>query len=217
MQTIIDVEKAISLNQELLSETTKRIRETSTKLSEAQGNVQRITADIAATKEKRQAALSRGVGDAKSLNDALKKSESELELESETVEGLQKFMAELQAEEKELHLKNNELPKQILRLESLRLAKIYNEKAAELAPVIEQLNEIYHKTAGNSNNKQDAVVFYPLEGVFEKLPRIFYDDAGLSLEQFVGKYPGRYHTNIMLAESEKCFYSWALHQNKLRS
>lgn len=216
MQKISEVEQAITLSQELLTETKKRIQTTATKLSDAKSNVGKIYAEITAFKEKRQQALVRG-GDSKGLNDSLKKSESELELESETVEGLQKFMVELQAEEKELHIKINGLPKKILQIRSLELARLYNEKASELAPIIEQLNEIYHKTGGNSNNQQDAVAFYPMEGCFEKLPKVFFDPDGCCLETFVSRHPGLYHTNIMLSESEKCFYSWALHQNSLRS
>lgn len=216
MQTINEVEKAISLNQELLDATKERIRQTSAKLSEAQGNVKKNTIEIAALKEKRQQALVKG-GDAKSLSDNLKKLESELELESETVEGLQKFLAELQGEEASLHLKLGEMPKRILQLQSIELASQYNALAEKMAPVIEQLNAIYYKLTGNGNNRETAVVFYPMEGCFEKLPRIFYDAEGLNLEAFVAKNPGRYHSNNHLAASERNFYSWAVHENKLRS
>lgn len=216
MQTIQDVEKAISLNKELLSETKKRITDTAAKLSTAKEGTKRIATEITALKEKRQQALARG-GDSKGLNDALKKLESELELESETATGLEKFQAELREEESTLHLTIDTLPKKIMQIRSLELAASYNSLAEKMAPVIEELNEIYYRLSGNGNNKENLVAFYPMEGPFEKLPCIFYDDAGLSLEAYVAKNPGKYHSNSHLSAGEKSFYDWALHQNKLRS
>lgn len=216
MQKISEVEQAITLSQELLTETKKRIQTTATKLSDAKSNVGKIQAEITAFKEKRQQALARG-GDSKGLNDSLKKSESELELESETIAGLETFLKELQQEESELHLKISALPERILQLKSIELAAEYNSLALQMTPIIEALNEIYHKTGGNSNNKQDAVIFYPMEGVFEKLPKIFFDDDGVNLETFVSRHPGFYHTNVMLAESEKYFYVWGTHRQNLIS
>lgn len=217
MQTIEQVEQQIKNNTELLEATKQRIKETTAKLTEAQGNVKNMQAKIIVLKKERQTALARG-GDVKSLNDALKKLESEFELESETVAGLQKFLAELQQEEQSLHLKLNELPKRILQLRSLELAASYNSLAGQLAPVVEELNRIWFQLTGNGNRQADMVVFYPKDkGPFVELPKIFFDDECLNLEGYVAKFSGRYHSNTTLPESEKNFYNWAVHENKLKS
>ncbi len=216
METISQVEKQISLNEELLQATKKRIGETASKLSESKGNVKKIEFEIQDTKAKRQQALVKG-GDTRSLSDSLKKLESESELETEKVTGLEDFLKELQQEEASLHLKLNELPKRIVQLRSLELAAQYNNLAEKMAPVVKELNEIFYKLGGNGNSKQNLVAFYPMEGAFEKLPKIFYDDAGLNLEAFVAKHPGMYHTNVVLAAEDKNFYDWNVHQNKLRN
>lgn len=214
MQKISEVERAITLNQELLAETKKRIQETSTKLSGAQGNVKRIEAEIKDAKEKRQAALARG-GDSNGLNNSLKKSESELELETETCKGLEVFLAELRAEDGELHIKAGELPKRRLQLQAVEIAARYNELASGIALVVRELNAALFKLdSSGCGGKHGRVVFLP-DGLefLEKVPRLIYDSEALNLDGYIRK-------NVTCTpwepgDTEKYFYVWGTHRQDL--
>lgn len=217
MQTIPEVETQIQNNTELLAETTKRVRDTATKLTQAQGNVKGIATSIDDLKAKRQQALARG-GDVKGLNDSLKKAEADLELESETVTGLQSFLSELQGEEQFLRQKLDELPKRILQLKSIELAASYNAIAQELASIASELNSVNLQIDSSCfNGKQHRVVF--LVGDFiSTIPKVFFDKEGLTLEAFIAKNPG----HILCCASpdryyEANVYTWATHRLELFS
>lgn len=216
MQTISQVESQIKLNSELLNETKKRLQTTATKLSTAKEGVKRIEAEITDIKEKRQAALARGV-DAKAMNDSLSKLTSEQELESETVEGLQKFMVELQEEERSLHQKLNELPKRVSQLQAVEIAGRYNALASGIAPIVRELNEVLFKLdSSGCGGKHGRVIFLP-DGIefIEKVIRLTFDNEAINLEKYIQKNitdlpytPG---------DTEKYFYVWGTHRQDLIS
>ncbi len=214
METISQVEKQISLNEELLQATKKRIGETASKLSESKGNVKKIEFEIQDTKVKRQQALVKG-GDARSLSDSLKKLESESELETEKVTGLDDFLKELRGEERTLELKLNELPKRVLQLQAVEIAARYNELASGIAPVSKELNEILFKLdASGCGGKHGRVVYLPDGQEFiETVMRLTFDSEALNLEGYIRKNITCLPYNP--SDSEKYFYKWQTHRQDL--
>lgn len=214
MENIESVNAEIQKSESGLQEARKKIKDTEGRLRDAKAGAEKVKADMQSLKERRQSALAAGQ-DASTLNASMKKLADDVELREDEQTGLERLLAELKSIEANLSTKPGGLRLRVLQLESVELAKKYNQVSGELANIVRGLNEVHFKIDSSGyNGKQHRVVFAPSD-YFENVPRLFFDAEGLNLEGYVAKNPGKYHSNIMCPACEKNFYLWSEHRTNL--
>ncbi len=214
METIESVKQEIAVAETQLSEVRKKIKDCEGRLRDAKTSSEKVFANMQSLKEKRQNLLAAGQ-DSSSVNGSIKKLADDAELKTDEIIGIENSLKGLQSTEANLLSKPEALRLRLLQIQSVELAKKYNELSGQLAEVAKGLNEIHFKIDGNGyNGKQYRVVFLP-EDYINTIPRLFFDEGGLGLEDYVAKYPGQYHSNILCPDCEKYFYKWQTHKQRL--
>lgn len=214
MESVKDIENQIVDSESQLNEVRKKIKDAEGRLRDAKAGSEKVKADLQSLKEKRQGALAAGQ-DSSSLNASIKKLADDAELKADEIIGLEGLLKELQSTEANLTTKPEGLRRRVLQLESISLAQRYNELSEQLAGVARGLNEINFKIDSSGyQGKAQRVVFLP-EDFISNIPRAFFDESGLVLEDFVERYKGKYHSNIHCPDCEKYFYKWDAHRQDL--
>jgi chromosome segregation ATPase len=213
METIASVQKKIEEldgargdNEKSIQAAEERIRNARQQLSELEGEINTFKAE-------RQTALVEGDNSrAGGMSKRIKELEGDQELKSEEVSGLNSKLVKLGMENKVLSVQIAALKVRIPQLRSLLLAKEYNKLAELLASVVCELNDLNLDLERDKSNNC-RVVFGLLEGALDRIPKLYFDDDGPKLEEFVARHPGVYPTNIQV--SERCFYDFNAHRNEV--
>lgn len=207
---ISEVEKSKVSNEEAIKTTRER-------LSNAQSRLTGLNRDIAVTREQRQAALAKGEETiALQLSKKLKDIELETELKTDEITGLETYQTKLNRESVTLTYEVKRLSIRTLQLNTVALAKQYNELASELAKIVRELNETnweIEREGGGLVQGDPKVVFHLKEGSMECIPRLLFDEDAPYLEEYVARHPGIYPSN--LKPVDRCYYDKANHLNEM--
>lgn len=214
MESVKDIEKQIADSEAQLYKTRTKIKETQARLIAAEKKRSDIQESLQAKKTQRQDLLAQGQ-DSTVLSSDIRKLTDQAEIAEAETEGLKKWLPTLQSEEASLSTRPGGLRLRLLQIESVELAQKYNELSGQLAEVAKGLNGVHFKIDSSGNQgKAQRVVFLPTDYI-ENIPRAFYDADALTLESYVARFPGKYHSNILCPACERNFYLWSEHRADL--
>lgn len=203
---ITEVEKQTAANKEAIMTTEARIRD-------ARGRSSEIEKEITSLREQRQTALAKGE-DGSELSRKMKEIADESELKNDEITGLNNQLHKLKTEEAKLSSEFLRLKRRVPQLQTLILAQEYNKLAAQLAEVVKELNKTSWQIEHDGNNgAANHVVFALKEGALARIPKLYFDEDGPTLDGFVARHPGIYPSN--LSPSDRCFYDWDTHRNDM--
>lgn len=212
--TQTDVQKELAATEKNILSNEATIKQLMGRLNTARERLVKIDAEITDVRSQRQTALVNG-DDAIALSKRLRGLQFEQEERQEEVTGLTAQIDKLNSETETLRFKVTDYLIKIKQIRTVLLSKHYNNLASQLADTVRELNEINRELSSVANHNQ-AVTFYQREGALERIPRVFFDEEILELEDYVGKHkqghPGHYPIE------QRCFYDYEAYLNeKIRS
>lgn len=221
MVTIEQVETNIAAIQKDLDTSAPLIADTEKRLATATSRFQQISNDYAALKSQRQTALANGK-DVKALTSQLNGLTEEYGLLEDEVAGLTARLENLKSGAESL--KDNLAVQKIKipQIQSVELARQYNELAAKLAKVVIQLNDVLE-----AQPKEHHAVFFKEDwpdkvGAMRRIEKLLFSDDALTLDEHTQKGlrtpRNEAHSHLVEEQLKVLFYDRDLmHAEKLQA
>lgn len=212
--TQADVQKELAATEKEIISNEATIKQLHGRLNAARDRLVKIDAETTDVRSQRQTVLVDG-GDATALSKRLRGLQFEQEERQDETAGLETQIDKLKTSTETLMYKVKDYQMKTKQIKTVLLAKQYNNLASQLADTVRELNELNNQLESVSHVNH-RVTFYQQEGALERIPKVFFDEEILELENYIGKYKQGHPAQSPV--EQRCFYDWQAYLNeKIRS